>query len=145
MDNPGPRHLCIPCTDLVLATDPAVPVEMLPYKPFIVLDYSKELEAERARLAMEAEFEERKREAKHRQETRAVALLQRVWRGSRSRHSNREFVAERKEWLAQRKRDEKRRHQALYRTMLYLGVAPDLESDTVYEKVVPQCVARHLE
>ena len=130
------RKLCIPCAEEAVLAHPEAKVDDMPYEPFMVLDWYADKEAEKQRLAIEAEFEERKREAKHRQESRSAITIQRVFRGSQSRWDNREFVAERKEWLNQRHLDEGKRHQLLYTAMLLLGIAPELESDTLYEKVM---------
>ena len=91
-----------------------------------MLDWYAEKEAEKKRLSIEAEFEARKREAKHRQETRSAIDIQRVFRGSQSRWVNREFVAERKEWLNQRHLDEGKRHQLLYMPCLSSALRPNL-------------------
>jgi hypothetical protein len=130
------RKLCNGCTSLSRQVAPDALLEELVYRPFKIDEFLAEKQAEKERKEREALFNERKREAREKHEQQCVMKLQRLWRGYISRVNNAAFVAERREWLKQRLVDDHVRKTLGYAVKLFLGIARELESDTLFEKVL---------
>jgi len=110
--------------------------EELPLRPYAIDEYKANKKEEMVRKEKERLFEERKKEARLSKETEASTSIQRTFRGYRSRIRNADFVEERKAWMAQRRLDDGQRGGAMYKLLEVMGRAPELESDTLYEKVM---------
>ena len=137
------RTLCNSCTALARPLAPRAKREPFPYHPFKIDLLMAAKAAEKERLEREEAFNLRKREARAALETKSATTIQRWLRGSWSRGANADFVAERKLWLQKRKVDDVKRRAAAYRLLLAMGIAPELESDTVFEKVLKRFPARN--
>jgi len=135
-EQPSGVKLCHLCTESTKDIHPYAFREPLPYRPLKLGEWFAKADAEREARRIEEEFEKRKQEAARKVEDDAATAIQRVWRGCLSRKSNEEFVEERKAWLRQRQIDNKVRAKLPYRVKKIFGYAPELESDTIMEKVL---------
>ena len=135
-EKPPVRKLCNGCTTLSREVAPDATIEELVYRPFKIDEFLAEKQAEKERREREELFNERKREARLKHEEQCILKLQRLYRGYISRVKNAAFVAERREWLKQRKIDDHVRKTLIYAIRVIFGVAKELESDTLFEKVL---------
>lgn len=130
------RKLCNGCTTLSRKVAPGAGIEELIYRPFRIDEFLTEKQAEKERRDREELFNTRKREAREKYEQLCSSKIQRLWRGYISRVRNAAFVAERREWMKQRLVDNRVRNSLQYQMMDFFGVAQELESDAVSEKVL---------
>ena len=135
-DQPSGVKLCHLCTENTKDSHPYAFREPLPYRPLKLGEWYAKADADRVARRIEEEFERRKQEAARKVEDDAATAIQRVWRGCLSRKSNEEFVELLKAWLRQRQVDNKVRAKLPYRVKNVFGFAPELESDTIMEKVL---------
>lgn len=98
-----------------------------------VHDHIQKRRIEEEKRIQEAKYQAMMAAAARARQEAAAYLLQRVYRGHRSRKQSRKFLAERRKYLLLREKDNEKRKTLTHRLLDAVGMAPPLASDTDIE------------
>jgi len=144
-------YYCVPCTRTkanlptevpIRATNVFMEVEGQPslsrfkFKGASVLDFRGARDEANRRAALAEDFARRKKEQHEIKIHRAATNIQRNWRGHKDRKDIVDFQRERREFFTLRQQQMSMRDNLIYKFLAYWGVAPNMASDTLLERVL---------
>ncbi len=150
MVQPGNEALCKPCYKNKFPWDKTFSqnnqngfaVSPFEHVPPAVTDYWIQVEADKRKAELEVEFKRRKAEMDKILRKKSALLIQKYFRGMKGRHRGAIIMASRRQQRLQRQKDELKRQALVYQFKLFLGIAPELPSDTTKEKVLKRFPSR---
>jgi len=144
-------YYCIPCTrtkaylpedapirasNVFMDTEGEPSFSRFKFKGASVLAFRGARDEANRQAALAEDFAQRKREQQEMKIHRAATHIQRNWRGHKDRKDIVDFQAERREFFRKRKEQMSLRDNLVYKFLAYWGVAPNMESDTLLERVL---------
>ena len=131
------KQFCMQCARNIAPTE-AESLSPVPYIPNAVKAHYKHIEEARYLAGIKMASKDRILKLKRFKEDSNALLIQRIWRGSKSRRGTRDFVQDRRLWIQHRNTDAQHRTKLTYRIACFFGRGALFESDTPVETVMKQ-------